>query len=128
MSVKKILIIDDEPGFCELVEKNLELVNDFAVAIATDSREGISLAKKIKPDLILLDIMMPHMDGFEVLKRLKDDTDTIEIPVIMLTAKGDDESRTRAMQLYDEEYITKPIGINDLKNKIDEVLKRRSHK
>ncbi|MFA5084850.1 MAG: response regulator [Candidatus Omnitrophota bacterium] len=128
MSVKKILIIDDELGFCELVEKNLELVNDFAVAIATDSREGISLAKKIKPDLILLDIMMPHMDGFEVLKKLKDDTDTIEIPVIMLTAKGDDESRTRAMQLYDEEYITKPIGINDLKNKIDEVLNRRSRK
>jgi DNA-binding response OmpR family regulator len=128
MGIKKILIIDDELDFCNLVEKNMGLTGDFAVAIATDGEEGLSLAKKVKPDLILLDIMMPHIDGFKVLEKLKSDMNTIAIPVIMLTAKGDEESKIKAAQLYDEQYITKPIEILDLKTKIEEVLKRRELK
>jgi two-component system, OmpR family, alkaline phosphatase synthesis response regulator PhoP len=128
MSKKKILIIDDETDFCKLVKRNLELIGDFEVAIAEDGKRGLASAKKLKPDLILLDIMMPHMDGFKVLEKLKTDMNTIAIPVIMLTAKGDEASKIKAAQLYDEEYITKPIDAPDLKTKIEEVLKRRGIK
>ena len=76
------------------------------------------------PDLILLDILMPGMDGFEVLEKLKKHEDTMMIPVVMLTAKGDEASKTKATQLYDELYITKPIEATDLKIKIEEVLER----
>jgi two-component system, OmpR family, alkaline phosphatase synthesis response regulator PhoP len=128
MSKRKILIIDDETDFCKLVKRNLELIGDFEVAIAEDGKRGLASAKKLKPDLILLDIMMPHMDGFKVLEKLKTDMNTIAIPVIMLTAKGDEASKIKAAQLYDEEYITKPIDAPDLKTKIEEVLKRRGIK
>lgn len=125
MGKKRILIIDDEEIFCKIVKRNLELMGDFEVNIATDGKGGIKLAKKAKPDLILLDIVMLGIDGFEVLKRLKKDNDTMTIPVVMLSAKGDEASKFRAAQLYDEKYITKPIDAPDLKCKIEEVLKKR---
>ncbi|TRZ48776.1 DNA-binding response regulator [bacterium] len=124
MTKKKILIIDDETDFCKLVKRNLELIGDFEVAIAGDGKQGFNSAKKLKPDLILLDIMMPRMDGFKVLEKLKSDMNTIAIPVIMLTAKGDEASKVKASELYDEEYIAKPIEAPELKTKIDEVLRR----
>lgn len=124
MYKKRILIIDDEKDFCRLVKMNLELTGDFEVDIATNGERGISLAKKTKPDLVLLDILMPGMDGFEVLERLKKDKDTMAIPVVMLTAKENEASKIKAMQLYDELYITKPIETADLKTKIEEVLKK----
>ena len=124
MSKKKILIIDDELDFSKLVKKNLELIGDFEVAIAENGKQGLASVKKLKPDLILLDIMMPHMDGFKVLEKLKTDEDTSEIPVVMLSAKGDEASKLKASELYDEYYITKPIEALDLKKKIEDVLKR----
>jgi len=124
MSKKSILIIDDEADFCKLVKLNLELIGDFTVTIATDGKHGLALAKTLKPHLILLDIMMPHMDGFQVLEKLKADEATMQIPVIMLTAKGDDASKVKASELYNEEYITKPIEALELRSKITEVLER----
>ena len=126
MNKRKLLVIDDEPDFCRLVKTNLELTDNFEVSTATDGKRGLALAKKLKPDLILLDIIMPKMDGFEVLKKLKNDMDVMEIPVVMLTALGDVASKVKAAKLYDEEYITKPIQVHDLKNKLEEVLKRRT--
>lgn len=125
MGKKRILIIDDEESFSRLVKRNLELTNDFEVDVAREGKEGIRLAKKIKPDLILLDILMPGMDGFSVLEKLKKGNDTITIPVVMLTAKGDEASKNKAAQLYDELYITKPIDAPELKAKIEKVLKRK---
>lgn len=125
MYKKRILLIDDEDDFCKLVKMNLELIGNFEVTTATNGKKGIKLAKKLKPDLILLDILMPGIDGFAVLQRLKEDENTIEIPVVMLTAKGDEVSKTKASELYDEEYITKPIEAPDLKARIEEVFKRR---
>lgn len=125
MDKKKILIIDDEKDFCRAVKMNLELTGNFEVNAALNGKMGIKLAKKLKPDLILLDIVMPGIDGFEVLKRLKEDNNTIAIPVVMLTAKGDDASKIKAAGLYGEEYITKAIEAPDLKVKIETVLKRR---
>lgn len=122
---KKILMIDDEINFCKLVKMNLESMGDFTVETVSDGKEGIKLAKKIKPDLILLDVMMPGISGIEVLERLKKDRDTVAIPVAMLSIKRDEFIKAEAAQLYDEDYITKPIDAPSLKAKIEEILERR---
>ena len=124
MDKKRILIIDDEEDFCRLVKMNLEAMGGFEVTIATNGETGIDLAKKIAPGLILLDILMPGMDGFEVLKRLKESgCNTTRIPVVMLSAKTDVVSKRKAMQLCNEGYIKKPVEPLDLKVKIEKVLK-----
>lgn len=122
--MRKILIIDDEEDLTFFVKANLELAGDYEVEVAINGRDGIKLASREKFDLILLDIMMPHMDGFEVLEVLKKNKKTLSTPVIMLTAKGDEKSRLKAAGLYDEDYIVKPVQIDFLKSKIDEALKR----
>ncbi len=128
MSEAKILLVDDENEFCVAVKKNLEIMGNFKVFIANNGKEGLSLAESIRPDVIILDIMMPGIDGFEVLKKIKTNKNTIAIPVIMLTARGDEASKIKAARLYDEAYLTKPIEANDLKSKIEEVLKIRGSK
>lgn len=125
MAKRKILLIDDEQDLCAVFKKHLESGGGFEVATALSGKEGLREAKKNKPDLILLDIMMPVMDGLKVLETLKKDNETVRIPVIMLTALDDDLDKIKAAQLYDEEYITKPVNIDQLKLKIEEVLKRR---
>jgi DNA-binding response OmpR family regulator len=125
MNTKRILIIDDEADFCKLVKKNLELTGDVEVSITTDSRLGIASAKKIKPHLILLDIMMPYIDGFRILEKLKEDRTTVAIPVVMLSAKGDEESMNKASKLHSENYVTKPIEASELKAKIDAVFAKK---
>jgi DNA-binding response OmpR family regulator len=121
--VKKILIIDDEIDFSKLVKRNLELCGDFKVEIAAKGKEGIRLAGRLKPHLILLDILMPDMDGFQVLEKLKENPGTALVPVIILSAKGDDATRTEALSKDIELFITKPIGSSELKDKIIKVLK-----
>lgn len=125
MEKKKVLIIDDEENFCKLVKMNLELSPDFSVEMAVEGKKGIEIAKKFQPDVIILDIMMPKMSGFEVLERLKKDAKTIAVPVIMLSAKEDMEFQVKAAKMYDEMYLTKPIDAPTLKEKIEEVLRRR---
>jgi len=124
MPKKRILIIDDELDFCRMIKMNLETKGDFNVDFATNSKKGVGLAKKLKPDLILLDIRMPNVDGFAVLKELKNSSQTMSIPVVMLTALADMDSQIQAAQLYTEDYLTKPIDTQALKLKIDEVLRR----
>ena len=123
--MKKILIIDDEEDLSFFVKANLELSGEFEVLVATSGKEGLKKAASSRVDLILLDIMMPYMDGFEVLNALKDSTKTLAIPVIMLTAKDDDNSKIKAAGLYDEDYMVKPVQIELLKSKIEEVFERR---
>ncbi len=125
MDKKKILIIDDEEDFCKLVKLNLEITDKFDVEIVNDGESGLKLAKKFKPDLVVLDIMMPGMDGYQVLEKLKKDITTIGIPVIMLSAKSDIDSKVKAAQLYDDLYIVKPVDTTTLEAKIDHVLKVR---
>ena len=125
MEEKIILIIDDNKELCKTVKRGLEVLGDFKVAAAFDGNEGIKLAKRYKPHLILLDIQMPKMDGFEVLKALKGNDATIAIPVVMLTANADDVSKIIASQMYDEDYITKPVDLNELNTRVENVLKRR---
>jgi DNA-binding response OmpR family regulator len=123
--MKKILIIDDEKEFCRIVKQNLEMKGDYRVDVATDGKSGIDTALRSKPDLILLDIIMPGMGGFDVLRELKSKKETTSIPVIMLTAVGSEEAKEKALGLYDEDYIIKPVLLSDLDAKIKAVLSRR---
>jgi DNA-binding response OmpR family regulator len=119
---KKILIIDDEKDFCYFVKKNLEAISNYEIITANKGKKGIQIARKEKPDLILLDIMMPGIDGFEVLKRLKGNKKTQRIPIIMFTSKDEDEAKIKASGLYCDDYIVKPVENVVLRAKIHKVL------
>lgn len=118
-----VLLIDDERDYCDLIEMHLSSISDFEVICAGTGKGGLKLAKRINPDIILLDIMMPGLDGFAVLEALKKDDKTVAIPVIMLSGLDDDQARMRASKLYDEVYMTKPVDAHQLKAKIEETLK-----
>lgn len=122
--MKKVLIIDDERDFCHFVQANLQLIGNYEVITVGTGRKGIRAARKHNPDVILLDIMMPGLTGFETLKRLKKNKLTWAIPVIMLTAKDDDESQIKATGLYCENYLIKPVNAQVLKAEIEKVLAR----
>lgn len=119
---RNVLMIDDEKSFCKLSKMNLEMTGKYSVLTATNGADGIKIAKKARPDIILLDIIMPTMDGLEVLKILKEDKKTMDIPVVMLSAKGEDETKIKASELYSTYYITKPVSAEDLMAKIEWVL------
>lgn len=118
----KILVIDDEDDFGFIVKSTLELNNRHRVFLATEGKAGIKTALRQKPDLILLDIMMPGTSGFEVLKNLKQNKKTESIPVVMLTARNDDEAIEEAIGLYCENYIIKPVEMLALQSRIEDVL------
>lgn len=123
--MKKVLLIDDEKDFCMFLKKNLEIRGGYTVLIANSGKDGIAAAVHNRPDLILLDIIMPGLSGFDVLKELKEREETTAIPVIMLTAVNKDEAKERALELYNEDYIIKPVLLSDLEAKIKDVLSRR---
>jgi DNA-binding response OmpR family regulator len=120
-----VLIIDDEADFGFFVKKNLELNERYAVAIATDGWTGLKMARETQPDVILLDIMMPQMDGIEVLKQLRNQNISPKSAVIMLTARKDPESITSAIGLSSAMYVVKPIEMDILERKIDSLMKNR---
>ena len=123
--MKKVLIIDDEKDFTYFLKYNLQFINpEFRVLTALNGKAGIKKAIREKPDIILLDILMPRMNGYEVLKKLKENGKTLSIPVVMLTAKIDQESMIEAAGLFCEDYIGKPANVYIIRSKIDEVLSR----
>ncbi len=110
---KTILVVDDEKHIVRLVQINLERAG-YKVITAQDGKEGLQKAQQEKPDLIVLDVMMPYMDGFEVLKHLKKDPETRNIPVIMLTAKAQDADVFRGWKEGVDTYLTKPFNPMEL--------------
>jgi len=120
--MRKVLIIDDEEDFCFFTKANLEFTGRYEVAVATGGKEGIKAASRGRPDLILLDIIMPEMDGFEVLELLKKNKKTVAIPVVMLTAKNDEASIIQTISAYAEHYIVKPVEMSVLEQKIEGIL------
>ncbi len=125
MGKKKVLIIDDEKDFCTLAKIHLSAISEFEVHTAHNGKDGLELIKKIRPDIVVLDLIMPGINGFEVLEKIKNDPDTLNIPVVMLTARQDEALKKKALELYNEAYLVKPIEANDLKLKIDEIFKMR---
>ncbi|MBU4304159.1 MAG: response regulator [Candidatus Omnitrophica bacterium] len=126
MERKKIVLIDDEENFCFLVKQNLVESGRFDVEYATDPDVGIKLVKKITPDVILLDVTMPKKSGLQVLEIIKKDTNTVSIPVIMLTAVQDDKTKLKASYLFGDDYLIKPISFDVLEAKITEVIDRQA--
>lgn len=118
---KKVLIIDDEKDILELVSIILS-ESDISVYRAEDGLSGLEIAREEKPDLILLDIMMPEIDGWEVLKMLKIDEQTKDIPVAMLTCKTETRDKVLGIQEGAIDYITKPFAPDGLLTKVEEIL------
>jgi len=113
---KKVLVVDDEYTIRELVD--LTLTPDYDVLKAENGKEGLEMIKQA-PDLVVLDIMMPEMDGYEVCEKLKSDDNTKHIPIIMLTAKHSMEDLKKAVKVDVDEYITKPFEPDLLKKRVD---------
>ncbi|MFH0772275.1 MAG: response regulator [Candidatus Omnitrophota bacterium] len=118
---KKILIIDDEADFADTLSFSLES-NGFAVVSAPDGPSGIEKLKSEKPDLIILDLMMPGMDGYEVAKRLKADNATSKIPIIVLTASVTPDLKQKVCSIQAIDCVTKPCDLEDLVDKIKKAL------
>ena len=121
---EKILIVDDEADILTLLEYNLEKAG-FKVISANDGPDAVEITKREKPDLIILDIMLPSMEGTEVCKILKSGDATRHIPIIMLTAKGEEVDRVVGFELGADDYITKPFSPRELILRVKAVLKRK---
>jgi len=118
---KRILAVDDERHIVRLIQVNLERAG-YQVATAFDGSEALKKVEAEKPDLIVLDVMMPRMDGFEVLKRLQANPDTRGIPVIMLTAKAQDADVFRGWSSGVSAYLTKPFNPLELVTFVRRIL------
>jgi len=116
----KILIIDDEKTIVDILKYNL-LKDGYAVYEAYDGEEGIKKAKEYNPDLILLDVMLPKMDGFSVLRTLRQE---MSIPILMLTAKEEEVDKVLGLELGADDYITKPFSMRELMARIKANLRR----
>jgi len=119
----RILIIDDEEDLIELVRYNLER-EGFQVKGATDGESGLDLASKETPDLVIVDLMLPGIDGLEVCRALRSGSRTSSIPVIMLTAKSAEADRIVGLELGADDYVTKPFSPRELAARVKAVLRR----
>ena len=117
---RRILVVDDEERMVRFIRLNLEH-DGFQVSEAFNGKEAIQKMRDLTPDLILLDVMMPDLDGFEVLETIRE---VSNVPVIMLTAKGEEDDRVRGLELGADDYITKPFSPRELVSRVKAVLRR----
>ena len=119
----KIFIIEDEPSIIQLVQHNLEK-NGFLVSSSLNGNDGLKELKKFQPDLLLLDWMLPDLSGIEICKNIRKDDSFKNLPVIMLTAKGEEEDKIKGLDSGVDDYLTKPFSFNELMARIKAVLRR----
>jgi two-component system, OmpR family, response regulator ResD len=117
---KKILVVDDDKKLTEIIEKYFSQY-EFDVVVANDGNDIENIIKQKKPDVILLDVMLPDRNGFDILRKLQKEFD---IPIIMLTAKGDEVDKVIGLELGADDYVTKPFSIRELIARIRSVLRR----
>jgi two-component system KDP operon response regulator KdpE len=120
MAGMRILIVDDEMRMIDFIRMNLELEGAKMLS-ARNGLEALDQVRRHNPDLILLDIMMPQLDGYETLRMLREFS---SIPVVMLTAKGEEEDIVKGLELGADDYITKPFGVRELVSRVKAVLRR----
>ncbi len=121
----KILVVDDEPDLLELIEYNIAQCGH-EVITATDGARALELAKSRIPDMVILDVMMPRLTGYEVAKRMRSQSETARIPILMLTAKGEEAHELEGLGAGADDYLTKPFSMKILLARID-ALARRSN-
>ncbi|MBN1644046.1 MAG: response regulator transcription factor [Dehalococcoidales bacterium] len=119
-----ILIVDDDPVIAKFVRANME-ANNYATTTTVNGSEALKSVERELPDLILLDIMMPEMDGFEVCRRLREWS---QVPIIMLTARGDEQDKVKCLEMGADDYIAKPFGVKELIARVGAVLRRTGSK
>lgn len=119
----RILVAEDERDIRELIGFSLRLA-DFEVVLTQDGEEAIETASREKPDLILLDVRMPRMSGYETCRRLKADPSTSEIPVVFLSAKGQEKEIEEGLDSGALEYIVKPFAPDELADQVRDILRR----
>ncbi len=118
---KRILIVDDEPNIVLSLEFLMKK-NGYEVATATDGDQAIAAVEEHKPDLVLLDVMMPRKDGYQVCQLLRDREEFNDMRIVMLTAKGRDVERDKGLSLGADDYVTKPFSTQDVVDKVSELL------
>src|SRR5512133_451495 len=119
----KIMVVDDEPEAVELLEFNLQQAG-FQVLTAGDGKDALQKARKELPGLILLDVMLPELDGFDICRMLRRDPATARIPIIMVTAKAAEVDRVVGLELGADDYVTKPFSMRELMLRIKKLLDR----
>lgn len=118
-----VLIIEDEEDILALIHYSF-IRNGYQADLTTSGEEGLAMAQELKPDLILLDLMLPGLDGLEICRRLKNDKETQSIPVIMLTAKGEEQDIIKGLEMGADDYVTKPFSPRVLIARVRAVLRR----
>lgn len=114
----RVLIVEDEPDNQEIVRAVVEEMVGASAILAGDGLEAVSVAVRERPDLVLLDLMLPRLDGYEVAKRLKSDPQTSEIPIVAITALARPKDRARALEAGCDDYVDKPFDLDLLERKI----------
>lgn len=125
MPNEKILVVDDEEDILELVRYNLAK-NGYGIICAESGEKALTMAKSENPDLIVLDLMLPGIDGLDVARKLKDDGKTRGIPIIMLTAKGEEADIVTGLELGADDYVTKPFSPRILAARVRAVIRRQT--
>lgn len=121
----KILVIDDEQDICEILQYNLD-TEGYEVETANSAEEALRLIAISVPDLILLDVMMGDMSGFQMARKLKEDNSTAQIPIIFTTALDDEDNIVKGLNIGADDYIAKPLSIKEVKARVKAVLRRRT--
>jgi DNA-binding response OmpR family regulator len=119
--VTRVLVIEDNPDLAFGLRNNLE-IEGYQVDAATDGAAGLTQAREGRPDLVVLDLMLPRMDGFRVLKAMRDEG--MAMPVLILTARGDEADKVRGLKLGADDYVTKPFGLLELLARVEALLRR----
>ena len=120
MANEKILVVDDDTNICELLRLYLTK-EGYQVTVANDGEEGLEKFNQVKPDMVLLDVMMPKMDGLEVCRRIRR---VSSVPILMITAKDEDADRILGLDIGADDYITKPFSMEELTFRIEAILRR----
>jgi DNA-binding response OmpR family regulator len=124
-SKKRVLVVEDDPHVVIFVADTLEYMG-FVVFVARNGIEGLAEARKEKPDLVILDVMMPEMDGYEVCRRLKADVKTQRLPILMLTAKGQIQDKVKGLDIGADDYLAKPYDKEEFESRVRALIRRTS--
>ena len=122
MSNNRVLIVDDEDSLLRFMKRNLE-VRNFTVHSASNGLEALAIFEKESIDLIILDVMMPRMDGLETLSRIREYS---KVPIVVLSALGEEQDKVKALNLGADDYLTKPFGVDELLARVHAVIRRSS--